>query len=100
MLLATVPNTPIWSPGVALVMISANIGAILLWKSVVALINSWLGAIGYEARTGVTVPSGSEIFTFNLPGFSLSLPELIAAASFGHLIGAGIILGLARFGAL
>jgi photosystem I subunit 10 len=97
---AAVPATPVWSPTVAIVMIACNVTAILLWKSVNSLINAWLGALGYEARAGVSVPAGNEIYMFNVGGISLSLPELLAAASFGHLIGAGVILGLARFGAL
>lgn len=100
MLLADVPPTPSWSPTISLVMILCNVGVIVLWKSVLSLINSWLGAIGYDNRTSMVVPEGNEIFTFNLPGFSLTLPELVAAASFGHLIGAGVILGLTRLGAL
>lgn len=100
LLLADVPATPSWSPTISLVMILCNVGVILLWKSVLSLINSWLGAIGYESRTGLSVPEGNEIFTFSLPGLTLTLPELIAAASFGHLIGAGVILGLTRLGAI
>jgi hypothetical protein len=81
-------------------MILCNVVAVLLWKSMVPLINSWLGAIGYEARSGLSVPAGNEIFTFNFGIVSLTLPELLAAASFGHLIGAGVILGLTRLGGL
>lgn len=98
MMLATVPTTPIWSANVAIVMILANVGAVLLWKSAISLINAWLGAIGYEARAVLSVPSDAAIFT--LPVVNITLPELLAATSFGHLIGAGIILGLGRLGAL
>ena len=100
LLLAEVPPTPSWSPTVSLVMILCNVGVILLWKSVLSLINSWLGAIGYDSRANLSVPEGNEIFTINLPGLTLTLPELIAAASFGHVIGAGVILGLTRLGAI
>ncbi len=100
MLFAAVPPTPSWSPTIALIMILCNVGALLLWKSVVSLINNWLGALGYESRAAVVVPESSEIYKFNFPFLSLSLPEVLAAASFGHLIGAGVILGLTRLGAL
>jgi photosystem I subunit 10 len=100
MVLAVVPSTPAWSPTIAIVMITCNIVAVLLWKSVVPLINAWLGAIGYEARAEFSVPQGSEVFTFPFPGAALTLPELLAATSFGHIIGAGVILGLSRLGAL
>ncbi|MDX2271565.1 MAG: photosystem I reaction center subunit PsaK [Cyanobacteriota bacterium] len=100
MIFAVIPPTPVWSPSIAIVMIACNVAAVLLWKTIVPLINSWLGAIGYEARSVLTIPAGSEIYTFNFPGLTLTLPELLAAASFGHLIGAGVILGLTRLGAL
>lgn len=99
-LVATVPATPVWSPAVAMVMILCNVFAVLLWKSVLPLINAWLGAIGYESRANLAIPTGSEGFVFPFPGARLTLPELLAAASFGHLIGAGVILGLTRLGAL
>ncbi len=100
-LLAAVPATPSWSPTIALIMILCNVAAIFLWKSMNSLINAWLGAIGYEARAVSSVPAGNSIYTFNLPGgLALTLPELLAAASFGHLLGAGVILGLSRLGGL
>jgi photosystem I subunit 10 len=100
MLLATVPATPVWSPTIALVMILCNVFAVILWKSSVSLINNWLAGTGFEARAGSVIPEEAKIFVFNFPGVSLSLPELLAAASFGHLIGAGVILGLSNLGGL
>lgn len=94
--IAAVPSTPGWSLSVGLTMILCNITAILLWKSVVPLINAWLGAIGYENRTGFTVPAEAAGIELPLLG---TLPEILAATSFGHLIGAGVILGLSRLGA-
>ncbi len=79
---ATVPHTPAWSPSVGLVMILANLFAI---------------AIGYKA---IQNPGKG-------PGLSSSglfakfgVAELLATASFGHLLGTGIILGLANAGVL
>ncbi|MEN9204219.1 MAG: photosystem I reaction center subunit PsaK [Thermostichales cyanobacterium SZTDM-1c_bins_54] len=100
MVFATVPATPVWSPTIALVMILCNVFAVLLWKSTVALINSWLSGTGFEARAVLSIPENAKIFTFNFPGVSLTLPELLAATSFGHLLGAGVILGLSYLGGL
>jgi photosystem I subunit 10 len=82
--LAAVPNTPEWSWKVAIVMISCNLFAI---------------AIGYYAiqkrGTGPSLPvEMPAMFT----GFGV--PELLATASFGHLLGAGMILGLGNAGLL
>ncbi|MGF1576648.1 MAG: photosystem I reaction center subunit PsaK [Cyanophyceae cyanobacterium] len=99
-LFAAVPPTPMWSPSIAVVMILCNVFAVLLWKLVLPLINAWLGAVGYESRASLSIPEGSEGFVFPFPGVTLTLPELLAATSFGHLIGAGVILGLTRMGAL
>ncbi|MEO0854014.1 MAG: hypothetical protein AAFY15_11005 [Cyanobacteria bacterium J06648_11] len=71
--IAAVPSTPGWSLSVGLTMILCNITAILLWKSVVPLINAWLGAIGYENRTGFTVPAEAAGIELPLLG---TLPEI------------------------
>ncbi len=97
---AAVPATPSWSPTIALIMILCNVVAIFLWKVMPALINAWLGALGYEARSSFAVPEGNSVYTFNVPGMPLTLPELLAAGSFGHLLAAGVILGLTRLGAI
>ncbi len=73
-----------WSPNVGIIMITCNVFAIV---------------IGYYAiqkrGVGPTLPvSMPAIFT----GFGI--PELLATASFGHLLGAGMILGLANAGLL
>jgi photosystem I subunit X len=83
-LLAAMPQTPEWSFKVALVMISANLFAI---------------AIGYYAiknrGAGPNLPvEMPAMFT----GFGI--PELLATTSFGHVLGAGFILGLGNAGLL
>jgi photosystem I subunit X len=83
-LLAAMPQTPEWSFKVALVMISANLFAI---------------AIGYYAiknrGSGPNLPvEMPAMFT----GFGI--PELLATTSFGHVLGAGFILGLGNAGLL
>ncbi|MBD2160152.1 MAG: photosystem I reaction center subunit PsaK [Limnothrix sp.] len=82
-LLATATTTE-WSPNVGIIMITCNVFAIV---------------IGYYAiqkrGVGPTLPLPlPAIFT----GFGI--PELLATASFGHLLGAGMILGLANAGLL
>jgi photosystem I subunit X len=83
-LLFAVASTSSWSPKTAIVMIACNLFAI---------------AIGYYAiqkrGVGPALPvSVPAMFT----GFGL--PELLATASFGHLLGAGFILGLSNAGVL
>jgi photosystem I subunit 10 len=83
LLLATAQTIP-WNFSVALLMIFANLVAI---------------AIGYFAiqntGTGPSLP---------LPQLasqkSFGLPELLATMSFGHILGAGMVLGLSNAGIL
>lgn len=80
----TVPTTPQWSLSVGAVMIFCNLFAMV---------------IGYFAiqKTGqgpdIPVPQLASRKTFGLP-------ELLATASFGHILGAGMILGLSNAGVL
>ncbi len=83
-LLAAVPHTPEWSYKVALVMISTNLFAIVV--GYYAIKNRGVGP-----KLPVEVPA---MFT----GFGI--PELLATASFGHVLGAGFILGLGNAGLL
>jgi photosystem I subunit 10 len=82
--LAAVPTTPEWSINVSIVMILCNAFAI---------------AIGYyaiqERGRGPALP-------VELPAMftGFGLPELLATASLGHLLGAGMILGLSNAGVL
>jgi photosystem I subunit X len=81
-LLAAVPPTLAWSPKVAVVMIVCNILAIAFGKL----------TIKYPSAPPA-MPSP------NLFG-DFGLPAVLATASFGHLLGAGAILGLANLGVL
>lgn len=83
-LLAAVPHTSSWSPGVGLIMITCNLFAI---------------AIGYYAIKNRGV--GPEL-PVEMPAMftGFGIPELLATASFGHLLGAGMILGLSNAGLL
>lgn len=80
--LAAIPQTVAWSPKVALVMILSNIVAIAIGKATIKIQNA-----------GPALPS-PQLFG----GFGL--PAVLATASFGHILGIGIILGLANIGNL
>jgi len=79
---ATVPATVEWSPKVAIVMVICNVLAIAFGK--------------------LTIKMPSEKPALPAPSFfgGMGLPALLGTTSFGHLLGAGAILGLARLGAL
>ncbi len=84
MLLAatSVPTTLEWSPKVAVVMIVCNILAIAFGKATIK-----------KPSEGPAMPS-SNLFG----GFGLG--AVLGTMSFGHILGAGAILGLAATGAL
>lgn len=77
-------RTTSWSPSVGLIMVLCNLFAI---------------AIGYYAiqKRGVGPKLPVELPAM-FTGFGL--PELLATASFGHILGAGMILGLSNAGLL
>lgn len=84
--LATVASTAQWSPKVAAIMITCNLFAI---------------AIGFYAIPSKNRGKGPDI-PVQLPGLfsGFGVTELLATASFGHVLGAGMILGLANAGLL
>ena len=82
LLAATVPSTVSWSPKVAIVMIACNIIAIAFGKFTIK-----------NQSAGPDLPS-SEFFG------GMGLPALLGTTSLGHILGAGMILGLASAGAL
>ncbi|NJO77373.1 MAG: photosystem I reaction center subunit PsaK [Cyanobacteria bacterium RM1_2_2] len=81
-LLAVAVRTPDWSPSIGLIMLACNVVAILFAKFTVKYPN-----------VGPGIPVLSDIS-------GLSLPAFLGAASFGHLLAAGVILGLTNTGAL
>ncbi len=83
-LIALVPATPIWSFNVALIMITCNLFALV---------------VGSKA---IQVKGVSPSFPIELPGLfqGFGLAELLAVASFGHILGMGMILGLGQAGLL
>jgi len=83
-LLAAAPTTTTWTPAVGAVMIVCNLFAIVIGRF--AIQNS-----GQGPDLPVSKPALWKEF---------GVPELLATASFGHILGAGVILGLANAGAL
>ena len=82
LLASAVPTTLEWSPKVGLTMIICNILAIAIGKFTIKYQNA-----------GPQMPS---------PKFfgGMGLPAVLGTTSLGHVIGAGVILGLASMGAL
>ncbi len=79
---STVPATTAWSPKIGVVMIICNILAIAIGKATIK-----------HPSEGPALPM-SEMFG------GMGLPALLATTSFGHVLGAGVILGLASMGAI
>ncbi len=80
--LAAAAPTFNWSINVAIIMVACNLFAI---------------AIGYYAIQQRGVGPGLPV---EMPAMftGFGIPELLATTSFGHVLGAGIILGLASAG--
>lgn len=83
---STTPSTPEWSLTVGIIMILCNIFAIVVGYYAISKENR-----GQGPALPVSLP---RVFT----GFGV--PELLATASFGHILGAGVILGLSYTGVL
>jgi photosystem I subunit X len=81
-LLAVAPRTVEWSPTIALIMIVCNILAIAIGKFTIQ-----------HQSTGGPMPS-SNMFG----GFGLG--AVLGTTCFGHILGAGTILGLSYIGAI
>ena len=84
LLAATVPSTPEWSIKVALILVTCNLFAIAIGRSALP-----------PRGVGPTLP-------VSLPGLfdGFGVPELLATTSFGHLLGAGMVLGSGKAGLL
>ena len=81
---STVPPTPNWTPTIGLVMILCNLFAFAIGRFAIQ-----------KAGTGPDLPGPKPDI---LRGFGI--PELLATASFGHVLGTGVILGLTNAGVL
>ena len=79
-----VARTIEWSPNIAIIMIATNLVAIAIGRYAIQ-------RRGVGPALPVQVPGLFEGF---------GVPELLATTSFGHILGAGIILGLSNAGIL
>jgi photosystem I subunit X len=83
-LVGAIPPVGEWSPSVGLVMVVCNLLAIAIGRYAIQ-------QRGVGPALPIKVPA---LFT----GFGL--PELLATTSFGHVLGAGAILGLRNSGVI
>lgn len=81
---ALVPTTPTWSINVAVIMIACNLFVLAIGSSAIQV-----------KGVGPSLP-------VQLPGLfqGFGVAELLAIASFGHILGMGMILGLGQTGLL
>ena len=84
-LLAEIPQTVEWNFNVALVMISANLLAIFIGRFAIK-----------------NAGSGPDLPVSNKPALwkNFGIVELLATTSFGHILGAGFVLGMSNAGLL
>jgi photosystem I subunit X len=75
-LISVVPQTATWSAKVASIMIASNVLCIVTTR--------------YINQNNINKNSFSLNGSFN----NLTIPELLASTSLGHIVGAGTILGL------
>jgi photosystem I subunit X len=83
-LLASIPATPTWSVSVGIVMVTCNLVAVSIGRYAIQ-----------QKGVGPGLPA-------EMPGMfqGFGIPELLATTSFGHILGAGMILGLSQAGLL
>jgi photosystem I subunit X len=81
---STVPTTTPWNPSIAVIMIFCNL---------VAIVIGYFAIQNTGAGPNLPVPQLASRKSFGVP-------ELLATTSFGHILGAGIILGLSSAGIL
>lgn len=79
-----VPQTVSWNLNVAIVMIAANLFAIFIGRFAIK-----------QAGSGADIRLAQQGLWKNF-----GLAELLATTSFGHILGAGLILGLSNAGLL
>jgi photosystem I subunit X len=83
LIIAAIPHTEPWRLTTALLMISCNLMAIAITFGLVKLGDRFRGA------SPDTKPALAKEF---------DLSQLVAAMSFGHMIGVGLVLGLTNIG--
>lgn len=83
-IIAAVPQTVEWNLSVGIIMITCNLFAVFIGRFAIK-----------NAGQGPDLPIGKPALWKKF-----GIPELLATASFGHLLGAGMILGLSNAGLL
>ena len=81
LIITVIPHTTIWSTQIAIIMITCNLIAIAIGRYAIQI-----------RGLGPSIPISG------LEGFGL--PELLATTSLGHILGAGVIIGLGSLGIL
>jgi photosystem I subunit X len=81
---STVPTTTAWSPSIGVIMIFCNLLAIVI---------GYFAIQNTGAGPNLPVPQLASRKSFGVP-------ELLATTSLGHILGAGMILGLSSAGIL
>lgn len=83
-LLTKVPHTVSWNTNVAIVMMAANLTAIFI------------------GRFAIKNPGSGPDLPIEKPALwkNYGFPELLATMSFGHILGVGLVLGMANAGLL
>lgn len=79
----SLPVTPAWSVSVGIIMILSNLVALAIGRYAIQ-----------NPGKGPAISGLPALFT----GFGV--PELLAIASFGHILGLGLILGLSNAGVI
>ncbi|MDX2242758.1 MAG: photosystem I reaction center subunit PsaK [Leptolyngbyaceae cyanobacterium bins.302] len=85
LLVAVLPRVTNWSPSVGITMLLCNLVAIAIGRFAIQR-----KGIGPKLPVELPDPFGGEF----------GVPELLATTSFGHILGAGVILGLSNAGVL
>jgi photosystem I subunit 10 len=82
--LSIVPTTIEWNLNIAIVMITCNVFAIVIGRFAIQ-----------KPGQGPEIPLSKPALWNNF-----GVPELLATTSLGHILGAGLILGLSNAGVL
>jgi photosystem I subunit X len=84
-IITAIPHTEPWGSNTALVMIICNLLAVA--------ISLGIGRLRpVDAQTGSNLTAAIDVFK------NFNLAELLAALSFGHILGVGMVLGLTNVG--
>jgi photosystem I subunit X len=90
LIIAAIPHTEPWGFNTAILMVAANLFAIVIaeWR------------FSLTARPGTVDPANNPSLTAGKADLfaNFNLSKLIVAMSFGHILGVGLVLGLTNLG--